>query len=58
MCAVCGLAFGLEPPHADHIIPVQSKDDPLFFEPSNIQFLHSHCHGLKTASDVANGLTR
>jgi 5-methylcytosine-specific restriction endonuclease McrA len=58
VCAMCGLAFGSEPPHADHIIPVTSADDPLFYDESNIQFLHPGCHGEKTKQDVRKGLTR
>lgn len=58
LCAVCGLAFGGESPHADHIVPVKSADDPLFYVESNIQFLHPDCHGRKTASDVRRGATR
>lgn len=57
-CAMCGLAFGVESPHADHIVPVQSNDDPLFYEPTNIQFLHPDCHAQKTVRDVAAGTTR
>ena len=58
LCAMCGLAFGSDSPHADHIVPVQSNDDPLFFEPNNIQFLHPECHASKTVQDVRQGLTR
>lgn len=57
-CAACNRVFGKESPHADHIVPVQSADDPLFYEPSNIQFLHPACHGMKTKRDVRSGLTR
>jgi 5-methylcytosine-specific restriction endonuclease McrA len=52
------LAFGAESPHADHIIPVTSENDPLFYDEKNIQFLHPECHGVKTKKDVAQGLTR
>ena len=58
LCAICGNAFGCESPHADHIIPILSADDPLFYEPSNIQFLHPACHGRKTDGDVKAGATR
>lgn len=58
MCAVCGKAFGSESPHGDHIVPVQDESDPLFYDESNIQFLHASCHGRKTASDVRRGVTR
>ncbi len=58
LCAMCGLAFGDESPHADHKIPVLSEDDPLFYEPNNIQFLHVACHAVKTARDVKAGTTR
>lgn len=55
---MCGRAFGASSPHGDHIIPVSGQDDPLFFEESNIQFLHPECHGKKTAADVRQGTTR
>lgn len=58
VCGMCGLAFGLVSPHADHIIPVTSEDDPLFFDEANIQFLHPACHGRKTDEDVKAGRTR
>lgn len=58
VCAACGLAFGAGGFHADHMQPVTSEDDPLFFDPQNIQFLHPECHGKKTARDVRQGLTR
>lgn len=58
LCGMCGRVFGAESPHADHIMPVISQDDPLFFEPTNIQFLHPACHGEKTARDVREGRTR
>jgi len=58
LCGICGKAFGTNSPHADHIIPVQSADDPLFFKPDNIQFLHPECHSKKTKTDVRLGLTR
>lgn len=58
LCAACGLAFGAEGFHADHIEPVQSADDPLFYEPTNIQFLHPSCHSKKTRQDESDGKTR
>jgi 5-methylcytosine-specific restriction endonuclease McrA len=57
-CAMCCKAFGAESPHADHIIPVLSAEDPLFYDPNNIQFLHPDCHGRKTDGDVKAGATR
>jgi 5-methylcytosine-specific restriction endonuclease McrA len=57
-CGICGKAFGVESPHADHIVPVLSADDPLFYEETNIQFLHPACHGRKTSDDVRAGTTR
>lgn len=57
-CAACGLVFGSTTPHGDHIQPVKSAGDALFFDESNIQFLHAECHGKKTADDVRAGLTR
>lgn len=57
-CGICSLVFGNESPHADHIIPVKGEGDPLFYDESNIQFLHAKCHGLKTKGDVRQGLTR
>ena len=58
LCAMCCKPFGKESPHADHIIPVLSNDDPLFYEASNIQFLHPSCHAAKTEKDVKAGRTR
>lgn len=58
VCGLCGKAFGNVSPHADHIIPVTGEDDPLFYDETNIQFLHPECHGVKTKKDVALGLTR
>lgn len=57
-CAECGLQFGIESPHFDHIEPVQSADDPNFYDTNNIQFLHLGCHVKKTNRDVRNGKTR
>jgi 5-methylcytosine-specific restriction enzyme A len=42
----------------DHIVPVKSKDDPLFWDPENHQSLCRPCHDGKTGSDRAAGLTR
>jgi len=42
----------------DHIRPVQSRDDPLFFDTDNFQSLCRACHARKTAADRASGLTR
>lgn len=42
----------------DHIIPVTSADDPRFWDHSNHQGLSRNCHAIKTAEDVAKGLTR
>lgn len=42
----------------DHIVPVQSADDPLFYEVENLQSLCTACHAIKTAADKAAGLTR
>ncbi len=58
VCAMCKRAFGAEGFHADHIVPVQSADDPLFYDERNIQFLHPACHSIKTAQDVESGSTR
>lgn len=58
ICGICRKPFGATSPHADHIVPVESQDDPLFFNESNIQFLHPVCHGEKTQKDVKSGLTR
>jgi 5-methylcytosine-specific restriction endonuclease McrA len=57
-CAACGLAFGAQSPHADHIIPIQDENDPLFYCEDNIQFLHPGCHSRKTAADLRAGLGR
>lgn len=58
LCAMCSRPFGTESPHGDHIIPVQSNDDPLFYNENNIQFLHPKCHAEKTERDVKAGRTR
>ncbi len=42
----------------DHIVPVSSADDPLFWVESNHQALCSPCHRVKTAKDKRQGLTR
>jgi hypothetical protein len=55
---MCKKPFGGASPHADHITPVHSQDDPLFFDESNIQFLHPECHAEKTRKDMKAGLTR
>lgn len=34
----------------DHIKPVESKDDPLFYEESNLQALCAPCHSRKTVT--------
>ena len=57
-CAICKKSFQNDTPHFDHIEPVESADDPKFFEKSNIQFLHHECHALKTSRDIRNGKTR
>lgn len=57
LCAMCSKVF-VTTPHADHIKPVQSAGDPLFYAESNIQFLHPACHGKKTVEDMRKGLTR
>lgn len=57
-CSSCGFPFGGETPHFDHIEPVQSDDDPRFYDRTNIQFLHRACHSAKTVQDMKNGKTR
>lgn len=57
-CAMCGQSLGLESPHFDHIQPVTDANDPRFYDPTNIQFLHPGCHAKKTNRDVRNGKTR
>jgi hypothetical protein len=42
----------------DHITPVKSKNDPLFWVHSNHQGLSLACHALKTMEDRAKGMTR
>lgn len=42
----------------DHIVPVQSADDPLFWDTRNHQGLCNPCNGKKTAADIKKGLTR
>jgi len=42
----------------DHITPVQSAFDPLFYDTDNFQSLCRACHQQKTFSDRAAGLTR
>jgi 5-methylcytosine-specific restriction endonuclease McrA len=56
-CAMCGKSLGQQV-HFDHKTPIKSAEDPLFYEPTNIQFLHPHCHAAKTAEDMRKGLTR
>ena len=58
MCGMCKKPFGALSPHADHIQPVHDDSDPLFYDESNIQFLHPECHAKKTQQDVKQGLTR
>ena len=49
VCACgCGARVDVTNADLDHKIPFQSKDDPLRFDPSNMQpFLHGH-HTVKT----------
>ena len=56
-CDRCGKAV-LGMIHCDHIEPVDSKDDPRFYDRSNVQFLHPACHSEKTAEDKVKGNTR
>jgi 5-methylcytosine-specific restriction enzyme A len=42
----------------DHIIPIKSEGDPLFWEHGNHQGLSRNCHAMKTAEDRRQGLTR
>lgn len=42
----------------DHVVPVQSADDPLFFDVGNWQSLCRACHDEKTGEDRRAGLTR
>jgi len=42
----------------DHITPVQSAFDPLFYDCQNFQSLCRACHQQKTFADRAAGLTR
>lgn len=44
--------------HVDHKVPVTDAKDPLFFERTNLQFLHPACHSSKTREDRKRGLTR
>jgi len=59
LCALCE-ARGLYTAATlvDHITPVQSAHDPLFYAPDNWQSLCRACHAQKTAHDRAHGLTR
>jgi 5-methylcytosine-specific restriction enzyme A len=42
----------------DHIQPIKDKDDPLFFEESNLAALSEGCHSKKTAKDRRKGQCR
>jgi 5-methylcytosine-specific restriction protein A len=58
-CARCLRVGKREPAQmVDHIRPVQSADDPLFWQVSNHQSLSRRCHAVKTAEDKMRGLTR
>jgi 5-methylcytosine-specific restriction protein A len=57
MCDRCGKMISGSI-HCDHITPVASASDPLFYDRENIQFLHPGCHAEKTAEDKQKGLTR
>lgn len=37
--------------NVDHIIPAQSENDPLFWDPTNHQNLCDTCHSVKTARE-------
>jgi 5-methylcytosine-specific restriction endonuclease McrA len=39
----------------DHIIPIQSANDPNFWNPANHQSLSYKCHSIKTAEDQQHG---
>jgi 5-methylcytosine-specific restriction enzyme A len=54
LCAKCGRLGQL----VDHIEPVQSQDDPGFWDPANHQTLCIPCHNIKTAEDQRRGRTR
>lgn len=56
-CDLCGRSItGMI--HADHIQPVKDSSDPLFYDRTNIQFLHPACHSQKTREDAQSGQTR
>jgi len=42
----------------DHVVPVQSKDDPRFYDETNHQGLCVRCNAIKTTEDKRKGLTR
>lgn len=59
LCERCQKIGRYEPSEmVDHIAPVQSADDPRMWEHSNHQGLSRACHAIKTAEDIAAGLTR
>jgi 5-methylcytosine-specific restriction enzyme A len=59
LCAMCQREGRVEAATlVDHIIPVQSADDPLFWDPKNHWGLSRRCHGIKTQDDIKKGLTR
>lgn len=54
LCCQCHAAGVTRPAaHVDHITPVASASDPLFWKPSNHQPLCHPCHSRKTATEPA-----
>lgn len=59
LCRRCKAAGRLEAAAlVDHIRPVQSADDPAFYDVGNLQSLCIACHAAKTSEDKAAGLAR
>ena len=58
LCRMCKDRGILTPANTvDHIIPVESAEDDLFFDTNNLQSLCSKCHRIKTNVDHGKNST-